>query len=704
MAACGLFLGLPAQASSETGVLPAAPPEGEALVGFKPTASATTARDVCSKLDLELVRYYATLSRERPLCHVRSATLSTAELVTRLQNDPAVGFAEPNHRRTLAAMPVPNDTLFKRQWPLQNTGQYVNGYPGTPGADLAFLPAWGMTRPDAGTYVVGILDSGIDLIHPDLVPNLWTNPGEIPWDALDNDGNGRVDDVHGYDFADADADPTDIVSHGTHLAGVIAAAVNDAMGIAGAAYHARILPLKITHNDGTIDVASEIAAIDYAIMMKSRGVNIVALNASFSGPFNSVFESDAIQAAANAQIVFCAAAGNDNSDNTTVPVYPANHRLANMIVVAASDSTDQLDIDSNYGTKVDLAAPGVDIYSAKPVWPVPYISGSISPVTASLTHGPTAITATAAVYSATTPGLTATVHHCGYGATAADFPAAVSGNIALIQRGSSGGGVTFPTKLYNAMMAGAKAAIFYNNVAGQITVTLNSPYNWIPAQSISLADGQALLAALPTTVTLANIPTQTSLYFFASGTSTATPFVSAAVAFAARNFPNETSSQRVARILNGVTPVGFLTGKVLTNGRLNLVGIVDPGANGLPDWWETQFFPAAGIDPAADPDGDHFSNLQEYSIGTQPNNPASTLVISQTAIVQTGELRDFRISFPTATGVSYRVEFNDSLTAASWTALGGDLAGTGSPATVTDPNAVTLHPTRFYRVRIISPS
>jgi hypothetical protein len=209
-----------------------------------------------------------------------------------------------------------------------------------------------------------------------------------------------------------------------------------------------------------------------------------------------------------------------------------------------------------------------------------------------------------------------------------------------------------------------------------------------------------LLAALPTTVTLANIPVQTSIYFFADGTSTATPFVSAAVAFAARNFPNESANQRVARILGGVTPVGFLTGKVVTGGRLDLSGIVDPGANAIPDWWESQYFPAVGIDPAADPDGDRFSNFQEYLLGTAPNNPASTLTISETAIVQNGDARDFRISFPTANGVTYRVEFLDPNVANLWMALGSDLIGTGSPATITDPNAVNLYPSRIYRVRL----
>ena len=663
----------------------------EAIVGFK---HATTAREVCASHGLILVREYPNLDATQPTAHVRSTTQTTAEIIARLQADPSVAFAEPNYRRTLAAMPVPNDPQFRQQWPLRNTGQYISGDPnysgivGTPGADLHFLTAWGMAKPDPAEIVVAVLDSGIDLTHPDLAPNLWTHPGEIAGDGLDNDFNGLVDDAHGYDFADGDPDPTDQsvpVNHGTHLSGIIAATANNSQGIAGTAFHARVMPLKITHSDIYPAIDAILAAIDYAVMMKNRGVNIVALNASYSSVDESSAERAAIEAAATAGIVFCTAAGNNSSDNTAAPVYPANYRLSNMIVVAASDSNDQIADFSNYGIKVDLAAPGVNIYSTKPA--------------TSVARGYTRYAASELALSGTTPGLTGALYYCGYGATAADFPPAVNGSIALIQRGPTG--VTYATKVTNAMNAGAAAAIIFNNVSTPpVAPSLGSPGAWIPALFISQADGQALLASLPTSV---NVTVVTTPYFFASGTSTAAPFVSAAVAFAARNFPNESASQRVARILNGVTPVGYLTGKVITGGRLNLAGIVDPGANAIPDWWETQYFNTVGIDPAGDPDGDRFSNLQEYLIGTQPTNPASMLTIAESAIVQSGAALDFRITFPTATDVSYRVEFNDPLTGSSWQALGSDLSGTGTPATVTDPNAVNLHPTRIYRVRITAP-
>lgn len=665
---------------------------GEVIVAFKPAVTAAAARSCCAGHALQHVRNFPHLSSQRHVCHVRSATESTAQIIARLQADPNVEFAEPNYRRTLTAMPKPNDTQFAKQWPLHNIGQTVNGYPGTPGVDIGFLTAWGMAKPDAGEIVVAVLDSGIDLTHPDLTANLWTNPAEVPGDGIDNDGNGYVDDSHGYDFADGDPDPADseptapndLLHHGTHTSGTIAAVTNNGRGIAGTAFSARLLPLKITHADLSISVDAILAGMNYAVMMKYRGVNIVAINASYGGSEESLGERDAIQAAGNAGIVFCAAAGNTTSDNTAVPFYPANLRLSNMIVVAASDADDSLAWFSNYGTKVDLAAPGRNIYSTKPA----------TSVACGYSHYP----GTELLYTATTPGLGGTLYDCGYGATAADFPPAVNGNIALIQRGA---GVNFATKVTNAIAAGATAAIIFNNIADPPASppSLGSGGSWIPSVFITQADGQALLATTPTAVTVAAV---TDPYFFSDGTSAAAPFVSAAVAFAARNFPLETAAQRVARILNGVTPVGTLTGKVLTGGRLNLAGIVDPGANAIPDWWETQYFGTIGINPAADPDGDRFSNLQEYLIGTQPNNSASKLAIASVAIVPNGAARDFRITFPTATGVTYRVEFSDTL-AAPWTALGSDVTGTGAAATVSDPNAVKLHPRRFYRVRIISP-
>ena len=157
----------------------------------------------------------------------------------------------------------------------------------------------------------------------------------------------------------------------------------------------------------------------------------------------------------------------------------------------------------------------------------------------------------------------------------------MSNNIALIQRGT----LFFSDKVSNAMTAGARAAVIFNNIPGNFSGTLQSAGNWIPAIALSQADGQTLLATLPAINTVVNVPDPANVYQLLDGTSMAAPHVSGAVAFAAMNFPTETVPQRIQRILANVTPVAGLSGKVATGGRLNLVRSVDADGNGLPDWW-----------------------------------------------------------------------------------------------------------------------
>ncbi len=682
-------------------VTPVAAGDG-VLVRFNPGTPNTSIAATCERHALIAIREFPALATvSGTILHLRSNTLTNGELLALLNGEPDVAVAEPNHTRTLAGMPAPNDSLFITQWALHNSGQPINGISGVPGADVRFLDAWGMAKPTTPETVVGIIDTGVELTHLDLTSNLWSNPGEIPWDGLDNDANGKIDDVHGFNFFDNNGNPSDVnpsSSHGTHLAGIIAAATQNAQGIAGTAFRARLMPLRITNATGGVDVATEIAAIDYAVMMKGRGVNIVALNASFTSPTYSSVEETAIQAAANANIVVCCAAGNEGQDNTAVPVYPANLRLPNMIVVAATESDDNLAAYSNYGTKVDLGAPGTDIHSTRTIWP------NLAGVGASVVRGTTTYPATPVYFAGTSTGLTNTVVDCGPGNFASDYPSSVQGKIALVMRGPLNMGFSFQTKLLAAMKAGAKGVVFYNHDSSSVTPSVTDARAWVPAVFLSNADGLALKGALPATVTLSSVPLMTSVaYTYASGTSTATPFVSAAVAFAAAHYPAETAVQRVARVLNGTSPVGALAGRVLTGGRLDLTGILDADRDQMPDWWETEQFGATTATAGADPDGDGFSNLQEYRTGTLPNNPFSRFALSQSGIAVNGTQKDFFVTFPTARDVTYRVERSDTLASGSWTALGPDIPGTGNPATVTDPNAPALHPRRFYRVRIISP-
>jgi subtilisin family serine protease len=312
--------------------------------------------------------------------------------------------------------------------------------------------------------------------------------------------------------------------HGTHVAGTIAAVGNNSIGIIGVAFQAHIMLLKASSDGTTLTDSAVIEAIQYATMMKNRGVNIVAMNASFGGGGYSSAEVAALQAAGAAGIVFCAAAGNNSANNDSTPFYPASYRLPNMIVVAATDQNDALASFSDYGgTTVDIAAPGVNIFSALPV--------SQASTTSYVQRASTTFSASQLTYSGSTTGITAAIYYCGLGYPS-NFPPSVNGNIALIQRGT----LFFSDKVSNAMAAGAKAAIIYNNVAGNFSGTLQNPGSWIPAISLSQADGQTLLASLPAAGTVVNSPDFTQIYQFLNGTSMATPHGSGAVAFAAINF------------------------------------------------------------------------------------------------------------------------------------------------------------------------
>ncbi|MGH7993286.1 MAG: S8 family serine peptidase, partial [Limisphaerales bacterium] len=525
--------------------------EGDAIVTFKPSLNSTTAEQKLVTHSLVWKHRFAHLSefrgRQTGLVHANNRT--TAQLVAELNNDPGVEAAEPNYLRWVTTM-TPNDTYFTDLWALQNTGQTINGssgtIAGTAGDDIRFIPAWALAQqPGTNRPVVAVIDSGVDYRHPDLASNIWINTGENPTNGLDNDGDGYVNDYYGYDFADNRPDPIDSGFHGTHVAGTIAAVGNNAMGVIGVDYQARIMCLRASSDGNSLPNSAVILAIDYATMMKNRGVNVVAINESFGGGEPDSVEVSAMQAAGNAGIIFCVAAGNginDNgisSDNDTTPVYPANYRLSNEIVVAATDQNDALASFSNYGTNtVDLGAPGVNILSLLPT--------SLAGTVASVQQGTSTYSANELQYAGTTTGtgITATMYDCGLG-NPTDFPAAVSNNIALIERGT----LNFSNKVLNAMAARARAAIIYNNTTGNFSGTLGVTNNWIPTVSLAQADGLSLEAVQPTTVTIINETDPAQIYQYLDGTSMATPHVAGAVAFAAMNFPNETVTQRVQRVL-----------------------------------------------------------------------------------------------------------------------------------------------------------
>ena len=218
--------------------------------------------------------------------------------------------------------------------------------------------AWTITT-GSSNVVVAVIDTGVDYNHVDLAGNIWTNP---------NAGNdGFVGDVHGYNFVANNGNPMDDNGHGTHVAGTIAAEANN-YGVTGVAYSTSIMALKFLNADGSGYLSDAVEAINYATMERTTyGVNVRVDNCSWGGSgFSSALQS-AIQAAGNAGILVVTAAGNSGTNNDVSPEYPANYDLPNVISVAASTQTNQLASFSNYGaTTVDIAAPGVSIYSTTP--------------------------------------------------------------------------------------------------------------------------------------------------------------------------------------------------------------------------------------------------------------------------------------------------------------------------------------------------
>ncbi len=214
----------------------------------------------------------------------------------------------------------------------------------------------------SSSVIVANIDTGVDYNHPDLAANIWTNPGEIPGNGIDDDGNGYVDDVRGWDFANNDNDPMDDQGHGTHTAGTIAAVGNNATGVTGVAWRAKIMPLKFITASGSGTSLGAAQAILYAASMGAK----ISSNSWGGGGFSQTIEN-AINTANQSGMLFVTAAGNANANNDTTVSYPCNSTLPNVLCVAATDHNDQKASFSNYGAvNVDLGAPGVSILSTVP--------------------------------------------------------------------------------------------------------------------------------------------------------------------------------------------------------------------------------------------------------------------------------------------------------------------------------------------------
>lgn len=349
------------------------------LVLWNTTLPAETAQHKLSMLSDKLILSEHT--GDFSICRTTGKT-STKKLLALLSSSEDILLAEQDQPLTLTTTVPPNDTFFNTQWAFDNTGLY-SYYIGaisilrnaTKDIDMNLLEAW-QSFPKTATQkpvIVAIIDTGVDIHHPELAGHIWKNPKELP-NGLDDDGNGYTDDYNGWDFYNNDAtvvhsvigedgsymaDPNDSDNHGTLCAGIIAASSNNEAGIAGVASNAnvQILPLKIHGGiKGSGSVSNAIKAVKYATAVGADICNMSWGTTTYSETLEHVMrESD---------MLFIAAAGNNGRNNNSTPMYPACYALDNLISVAYIDPRGNLAFDSNYGVStVDIAAPGADIYS-----------------------------------------------------------------------------------------------------------------------------------------------------------------------------------------------------------------------------------------------------------------------------------------------------------------------------------------------------
>jgi subtilisin family serine protease len=285
----------------------------------------------------------------------------------------AIRYVEPDYLQTLSAGSLPNDTNISNQWAVQNTGQTVNGGTGIVGADERLPLAWSMTT-GTNSVVVAILDTGVQYSHPDLLTNMWNNPGGI---------GGCSAGTHGYNVLTQTCDPMDddtsYGGHGTHVAGILGAIGNNAAGVAGVNWTTSIMAVKWVTANSSGATSDLITAMDWVIHAKQAGVNVRVANDSATWPGTGFSQalSDEIDLLGSNDILFVTAAGNTAQDNDTIPRYPCSYNRPNMLCVGASDQMDNLWSSSNYGTTtVKLAASGVNIYSTLRLSNYGYISGT----------------------------------------------------------------------------------------------------------------------------------------------------------------------------------------------------------------------------------------------------------------------------------------------------------------------------------------
>lgn len=355
----GLAALLPAGSPSHAGSPPDTPAAvpGELIVRFEPSARPA--------LRASALAHTARATEPLGLPGAKLVTLrggaSRDAAIAALKANPAVAYAEPNYLRAIRT--APDDPYLSHQWGLRQIG------------------AGGAWRRGKGSrsVAIAVADDGVEITHPDLEANIWANPGEggeLGENGRDDDGDGTVDDRHGWDFAGVDNDPSpgliggEIARHGTHVAGIIGAVGNNGAGISGVSWRISIMPLRVFGDAGLTTTARIVDAIDYA---GSHGAR--AFNASFGAETPSQAEHDAI--AEYPRTLFVVAAPNEPVNLDAHPDYPCSYGLRNVVCVTATDRSGGLAAFAARGRRTaDLAAPGVEIISTIPLGQYGTLSGT----------------------------------------------------------------------------------------------------------------------------------------------------------------------------------------------------------------------------------------------------------------------------------------------------------------------------------------
>ena len=337
------------------------------LVKFKPGASGTQVDNALNKAKNNN-KGKSKKSKDRSFKFMNGLKLVTLppgrnlqDAINQLKKNPNVLYVEPDYEMHINA--TPNDPSYSELWGLHNSGQTIWGQAGIADVDINAPEAWNTTT-GSSNVVIAVLDSGVNHSHPDLIDNMWVNPNEVA-NGVDDDGNGYIDDIYGIDAYNNDSNPMDDNKHGSHVAGTISSVGNNSVGVTGVSQSTKIIGCKIGNAAGNIFVSSAVICMDYIYDLKvNKNINIVATNNSWGGGSFSNAMYQAIEKHMDAGILFLAAAGNDGTDNDSIPHYPSNYYLPNVIAVAATDNRDNLASFSDYGRRsVHIGAPGVGIYS-----------------------------------------------------------------------------------------------------------------------------------------------------------------------------------------------------------------------------------------------------------------------------------------------------------------------------------------------------